>query len=106
MVKVKESHDFLNKIRVVQQKHGLLVKHGRQALISSLQRTKGKSMEPQTEENASNDEEFDLWSFQAHEGGVGETTKRNYNRYESMERKRDLCPRNNRRARNISDIIH
>jgi len=42
-------------------------------------------MEPQTEEHASKDEEFDFWSFQAHERGVGETIKRNYCRYESME---------------------
>jgi hypothetical protein len=63
---------------VAQQKHGLLVEHGRQGLTPSLQRTKGKIMEPQTEECASKDEEFDFWSFQAHERGVGETIKSNY----------------------------
>jgi hypothetical protein len=44
-------------------------------------------MEPQTEEQASKDEEFDFWRFQAHEHGVGETTKSNYCRSESLERK-------------------
>jgi hypothetical protein len=83
-VKVKDSHDFLHKIRVAQQKHGLLVEHGRQGLTSSLQRTKGKIMEPQTEEKESKDEEFDFWSFQAHEHGVGETIKINYYRSESL----------------------
>jgi hypothetical protein len=43
-------------------------------------------MEPQTEEQASKDEEFDFWSFQAHERGVGETIKRNYCISESLER--------------------
>ena len=33
-------------------------------------------MEPQTEEQASKDEEFDVWSFQAHERGVRETIKK------------------------------
>jgi hypothetical protein len=44
-VKFKDNHDFLHEIRVMQQKHGLLVEHGRQGLTSSLQRTKGKIME-------------------------------------------------------------
>ena len=43
-------------------------------------------MEPQTKEQASKDEEFDFWSFQAHECGVGETIKRNHYRSKSMER--------------------
>jgi hypothetical protein len=43
-------------------------------------------MEPQTKEQASKDEEFDFWSFQAHERGVGETIKSNYCRSESLER--------------------
>ena len=59
-VKVKNNNDFLYEIRVTQQKHGLLVEHGRQGLTSSLQRTKGKIMEPQTKEQASKDEEFDI----------------------------------------------
>jgi hypothetical protein len=71
---------------VAQQKHGLLVEHGRQGLTSSLQRTKGKFMEPPTEEKASKDEKFDFWSFQAHERGIGETIKRNYFRSKSLER--------------------
>jgi hypothetical protein len=71
---------------VAQQKHGLLVEHGRQGLTSSLQRTQGKIMEPQTEEKASKDKEFDFWSFQSHELGVGETIKINYCRSESLER--------------------
>jgi hypothetical protein len=50
--KVKDNHELLHKIRVAQKKHGLLVEHGRQGLTSSLQRTKGKIMEPQTEEKA------------------------------------------------------
>jgi hypothetical protein len=86
-VKVKDSHDFLHKIRVAQQKHGLLVEHRRQGLTSSLQTTKGKIMEPQIEEHVSKDEEFDSWSFQAQEHGVGETIKNNYCRFESLERK-------------------
>jgi hypothetical protein len=64
-----------------------LVEHGRPGLTSSLQRTKGKIIEPQTEEQASKDEEFDCWSFQAHERGVGEIIKSNYCRSESLERK-------------------
>ena len=44
-------------------------------------------MEPQIEEKASKDEEFDFWSFQAHERGVGEKIKNNYCRSESLERK-------------------
>jgi hypothetical protein len=59
-VKIKDSHEFLHKIRVAQQKHGLLVEHGRQGLTSSFQRKKGKIMEPQTQEQASKDEEFDF----------------------------------------------
>jgi hypothetical protein len=42
-------------------------------------------MEPHTEEQALKDEEFDFWSFQAHEHGVGEIIKSNYCRSESME---------------------
>jgi hypothetical protein len=61
---------------VEKQKHGLFVEHGSQGLISSLQRIKGKIMELQIEEHASNDEEFNFWSFQAHEHGVGETIKK------------------------------
>jgi hypothetical protein len=86
MVKVKGSDDFLHKIILAQQKHGLLVEHGRQGLTSSLQRTKGKIMEPHTEEQASKNEEFDFWSFQAHERGVGEALKSNNCRSESLER--------------------
>jgi hypothetical protein len=85
-VKVKDNHDFLHKIRVAKQKHVLLVEHGRQGLTSSLQRTKGKIMEPRTKEQASKDEEFDFWTFQAHECGVGETIKRNYCISKSLER--------------------
>jgi hypothetical protein len=77
LVKVKDSHDFLNKIKVAQQKNGLLVEHVRQRLTSSLQRIKGKIMEPQIEEQVSKDEEIDFWSFRAHEHGVGETIKSN-----------------------------
>jgi hypothetical protein len=43
-------------------------------------------MEPQTKEQASKDEGFDIWIFQAHERGVGETIKNNYCRSESLER--------------------
>ena len=43
-------------------------------------------MEPQTKEKASKDEEFDFWSFQEHECGVGKTIKKKYYRYESLER--------------------
>jgi hypothetical protein len=43
-------------------------------------------MEPQTREHASKHEEFDFWIFEAHEHGVGEKTKINYCRYESLER--------------------
>ena len=71
---------------MAQQKHGLLVEHGRQGLTSSLQRTKGNIMEPRTEEKASKDEEFDFCSFQSHERGVRETIKGNYCRSESLER--------------------
>jgi hypothetical protein len=39
------------------------------------------------EEQASKDEEFGFWSFQAHERGVGETIKSNCCRSESLERK-------------------
>jgi hypothetical protein len=35
-------------------------------------------MEPQIEEKVSKDKDFDFWSFQAHEHGVGEIIKRNY----------------------------
>jgi len=63
-------------------------------------------MEPNTKEHASKDEEFDFWSFQEHERVVGETIKSNYCRSESLEIKRDLCPRRNRRARKISNLIH
>ena len=70
----------------MQHKHSLLVALRRQGLTSSLQRTTGKIMEPQTEEQASKDEEFDFWSFQAHECGVGETIKSNYCRSKSQER--------------------
>jgi hypothetical protein len=45
---------------VEQQKHGLLVEYGKQGLTSSLQRTKGKIMEPHTKEQVSKDEEFDF----------------------------------------------
>ena len=38
--------------------------------------------------NVTINEEFDFWSFQAHERGVGETIKRNYCRSESLERER------------------
>jgi hypothetical protein len=51
-----------------------------------LQREKGKIMEPQTKEQASKYEEFDFWSFEAHERRLGEIIKRNYCRYESLER--------------------
>jgi len=43
-------------------------------------------MEAHTKEQVSKDEEFDFWSFQAHECGVGETIKINYYRSESLER--------------------
>jgi hypothetical protein len=43
-------------------------------------------MEPQTKEQASKGGEFDFWSFQAHERGVGETIKSNYCKSESLER--------------------
>ena len=85
-VKVKDIHDFLHEIRVAQQRHGILVDHGIQGLTSYFQRTKGKIMEPQTEEHESKDEEFDFWSFQAHERGVGETIKSNYCKSKSLER--------------------
>ena len=47
-------------------------------------------MEPQTEEQASKDEEFDFWGFQAHERGIGETIKRNYYISKSLERE-EIC---------------
>jgi hypothetical protein len=43
-------------------------------------------MEPQTEEHVSKDKEFDFWSFQAHECGIGETIKINYCRSKCLER--------------------
>ena len=43
-------------------------------------------MEPQIEEHVSKDEEFDFWSFLAHEPGVGETIKSNYCRSKSLKR--------------------
>jgi hypothetical protein len=35
-------------------------------------------VEPETEEQLLKDEDFDFWSIQAHEHGVGEKIKRNY----------------------------
>jgi hypothetical protein len=51
-----------------------------------LQREKGKIMEPQTKEQASKYEEFDFWSFEAHERRLGEIIKINYFKSKSLGR--------------------